>query len=57
MIQLAHSVVKALDAGVVTAGEFASHFSYDASVLEYHGKVIAKLAGAPTIDAGDLLVV
>ena len=57
VVQLAHSLVKALDTGVVTAQEFAAHLSYDNGVLEYHGKAIAKLKGAPAIDEHDLLVV
>lgn len=57
VVHLARNVVKALDAGVVTAEEFAAHLSYGHGVLEYHGKAIARLKGAPAIDEHDLLVV
>lgn len=56
-IALKQRVVKALDKGVVSAEAFVKHFDYDNGTLTYHSKAVAKLAGAPAFDAGDLLVV
>jgi serralysin len=57
IIRLAQNVFTALAPGVVTAEAFAANFHYANGILEYQGKVIAKLNGAPVIDGGDLLVV
>jgi Ca2+-binding RTX toxin-like protein len=56
-IRLARKVFDALSLGAVSEAAFDSHFDYSRGVLEYHGKAIAKLIGAPVIDEGDLLVV
>lgn len=56
-IALKQKVAKALDKGVVSAEAFEKHFDYDNGSLTYHSKAIAKLAGAPVLDAGDLFVV
>ena len=57
IVQLSHDIVKAVGHGSVTEQAFETHFSYDAGVLEYHDKAIARLKGAPAIDASDLVVV
>jgi Ca2+-binding RTX toxin-like protein len=57
VIRLAQKVFDALAPGAVTAEAFDTHFDYADGVLSYHGKTIARLNGAPAIDAGDLLVV
>jgi serralysin len=57
IIRLAQGVFSALSLGAVTAEAFDAHFDYVGGVLEYHGKAIATLSGAPAIDEGDLLVV
>ena len=50
-------VFDALSPGAVSASQFDTHFDYSGGVLEYHGKAVVKLKGAPVVDEGDLLVV
>jgi serralysin len=57
IIRLVQGVFGALSPGALTADAFAAHFDYAAGVLSYHGKAIARLNGAPSIDEGDLWVV
>lgn len=56
-IAIKQTLVKDLAKGAVSAEDFADHFAYDNGTLAYDGKVVAKLVGAPGLDAGDLFVV
>ena len=57
VIAIKQKLVKNLDKGVVSDAEYADHFDYDSGMLSYRGKAVAKLAGNPALDAGDLFVV
>lgn len=57
IIRLAREVFDALSLGAVSEAAFDAHFDYAGGVLEYHGKAVVKLTGAPAIDGDDLFVV
>ena len=57
LIEIKQTLVKALDKGAVSADDFNDHFDYSHGKLTYHGTLVAKLAGAPDLDAHDLFVV
>jgi serralysin len=56
-IAIRQKLVKGLDKGVVSTQVFDDHFDYDKGTLAFQGKVVAKLAGAPVLEAGDLFIV
>ncbi|HET7717482.1 MAG TPA: M10 family metallopeptidase, partial [Bauldia sp.] len=57
LLWLSHAVFDAIGPGLMSAADFAGQFDYANGLLKYHGKPVVRLAGAPAIDEGDLVIV